>query len=242
MWIRKLTLGFSVGVVALAFMATPIQLGSDFTVTSPNYAAAKGKNKIKSKTKVKVKRSGVKTKYMYKQKYRGVKIKYSGKGGPPPWAPAHGYRHKYARGLHGYAVPFDLGRGGCNGSLIGAVLGGATGGVIGAQVGDGDTRKLAIIGGTILGAIVGGSIGESMDRQDQNCVGQALEHAPDGQVITWNSPNNARQYKLTPTETYQREDGSYCREYSTSANVGGRLERVFGRACRRADGSWQLGG
>ena len=35
MWIRKLTLGFSVGVVALAFMATPIRLGFDFTATSP---------------------------------------------------------------------------------------------------------------------------------------------------------------------------------------------------------------
>ena len=254
MLIRKLTLGVSIGVVALAFMGTPIQLGFDSGVFSPKHAAAKGKDKHKRKykhghghkTKMKVKSSGghstYKYKYEYKETHKGVKIKYSSKGGPPPWAPAHGYRHKHARGSDGYRVPFDLSRGGCNGALIGTVLGGATGGVVGAQVGHGNTRTVAIIGGTIIGAIVGGSIGQSMDRQDQNCVGQALEHARDGQVITWNSPNRDKQYRLTPTDTYQREDGSYCREYNTTADVGGRREQVYGRACRQPDGSWQLGG
>ena len=63
-------------------------------------------------------------------------------GGPPPWAPAHGYRAK-----HGYdegkrkrervaAVPdFGIERGFCNRELIGGILGGIAGGELGSQVG-----------------------------------------------------------------------------------------------------------
>ena len=37
----------------------------------------------------------------------GTKINYAN-GGPPPWAPAHGYRHKYATNSGGYKPPFGL--------------------------------------------------------------------------------------------------------------------------------------
>ena len=59
-------------------------------------------------------------------------------GGPPPWAPAHGWRRKHAHYYEHapvYAVPdlgIELGR--CNRDVIGAVIGGVAGGVIGSQL------------------------------------------------------------------------------------------------------------
>ncbi len=139
-----------------------------------------------------------------------------------------------------YAPPIDFARGRCEHEVLGALLGGATGGLIGSQIGKGDGRTAAIIGGSILGLIVGGSIGRSMDEIDQNCVGQALEHAGDGETIRWNSPDDGTSYQVTPQRTYQVSDGRYCREYQTTATVGGRVQETYGKACRQPDGAWQI--
>lgn len=168
---------------------------------------------------------------------------------PPPWAPAHGYRAKHKskhknknrhRDQYAYVAPFDLNIGRCNRELLGGALGGAAGAAIGAQIGSGDGRTAAIIGGTILGILVGGSIGRTMDEVDQNCIGQALEHAPDGQAIVWNDPRHSAQYQVVPTQTVREPDGRYCREYTTTATIGGKTQQVYGRACRQPDGSWEL--
>ncbi len=170
-----------------------------------------------------------------------VKIQYAG-GGPPPWAPAHGYR----RGGHqqnvetGYRAPFRIDVGRCNRSELGAVLGGVAGGVLGSKVGDGSGRTVATIAGTVLGSIVGERIGRWMDQVDQACVGQALEHAPTGNPVEWVNPDTGVVYDVTPTETYRAGDDRYCREYQADAQVGGRAERVHGTACRQPDGSWEL--
>lgn len=163
---------------------------------------------------------------------------------PPPWAPAHGYRAK-GKGKKKdreevYVVPFGISQGTCYRELVGAAVGGVVGGVAGSKIGKGDGRTAATIGGTIIGVIVGGAIGRSMDQIDQNCVGQILEHAPDRQRITWADHDNGGRYAVEPGRTYQQNDGRYCREYTTTAQVGGRAEQVVGRACRQPDGSWQL--
>lgn len=139
-----------------------------------------------------------------------------------------------------YAPPIDFGRGRCEQEVLGALLGGATGAAVGSQIGKGDGNTAAIIGGTIIGLVVGGSIGRSMDEIDQNCVGQTLEHAGDGETIRWNSQDDGARYQVTPAKTYQVEDGRYCREYTTTATVGGRVQETYGRACRQPDGSWQI--
>lgn len=168
---------------------------------------------------------------------------------PPPWAPAHGWRAKQKgkqkfkynkkRQYHEpvYAAPYDIDVGRCNRAVLGGVLGGATGAAIGSRVGDGDTG--AIIGGTIIGILVGGAIGNYMDQVDQNCVGQVLEHAEDGETIRWNDPQGD-DYRVRPLRTYQTDSGTYCREYTTTAVVGGRTQETYGRACRQPDGSWKL--
>jgi surface antigen len=78
-----------------------------------------------------------------------------------------------------------------------------------------------------------------MDRVDQACIGQALEQAPAGQSVAWTNPDGG-QYRVTPVRTYEAGDGRYCREYQTSAIIGGRKEKVYGTACRQPDGSWQV--
>jgi surface antigen len=172
---------------------------------------------------------------------------------PPPWAPAHGYRakhkdkHKHKRkksydyGHYGtYVPPIDLRLGHCEHDRLGVLLGGAAGAAVGTQIGGGSGRTAAIIGGTILGALIGGSIGRHMDSIDQHCVGQALEHANDGQNITWRNPESGTQYRVAPTRTVQVSDGRYCREYTTEALIGGRVQQTYGTACRQPDGSWQI--
>ena len=77
-----------------------------------------------------------------------------------------------------YIAPYAISQGTCNRALLGKVLGGATGAAIGSQIGRGNGNTAAIIG-----VIVGGNVGQSMDRVDQGCVGQILEHAPDGRPI-----------------------------------------------------------
>jgi len=166
---------------------------------------------------------------------------------PPAWAPAHGYRNKH-RDHHdyppvlpwhgrGYENPFILG-GRCDRDRLGAVLGGVVGGIAGNQIGKGSGRTAATIAGTVIGVLVGRSIGRSMNAADQQCTGQALEHAPDQASVYWHNPDNGADYTVTPTSTYRSQEGRYCREYTTRAAIGGRSEQVYGRACRQPDGSW----
>jgi surface antigen len=180
-------------------------------------------------------------------------------GGPPPWAPAHGYRRKhghkhkheyhhhhhhhyyYDEHQHEHASSFpdvgiELGR--CNRELVGGILGGVTGGVVGSQVGRGSTRTAVTIGGTIVGVLIGGAIGRSMDQADHACVAHTLEQAPPRHPVTWSDPHG-RRYEVVPLDSYESAQGRTCREYRTTATIGGRNQQIYGTACRDADGNWQ---
>jgi surface antigen len=167
---------------------------------------------------------------------------------PPPWAPAHGWRgkhhdrHDYRPLLpwhaRDYENPFIL-NGRCDRDRVGALLGGVVGGIAGNRIGKGDGRTAATIAGTVIGILVGRSIGRSMNEGDQLCTGQVLEHAPDRAPVYWQNPDNGIDYQVMPTNTFRDPDGRYCREYTTRAEVGGRTEQVYGRACRQPDGSWK---
>lgn len=182
-------------------------------------------------------------KYEWKRDGGGVKEEYKcagyrHAGGPPPWAPAHGWRRNEYRDYGLPAAPISLGLGRCNREMIGKLLGGAAGAAAGSQIGDGRGRLAAIVAGTIVGFVVGGEVGRAMDRTDALCIDQALEHAPDGETITW--ANDRRQYAVTPEGSFQRGDGRYCREYQATSTVGGQRVQTYGTACRQPDGSWQL--
>ncbi len=217
-----------------------------------NYYEHKGKMKGQNKGKYKKK---------YEYEYEG-EHKHTA-GGPPPWAPAHGWRRK--NGPAGYAgrheasyetpavvelsgtqvvvsngnatVDVGIEQGSCNREAIGTVIGGVVGGVIGNRVGDRNNRDVATVLGVVLGGVVGHEIGSSMDNADQHCTGQVLEQAPDNQMVRWGDHNSTGQYSVTPLRTYQM-DGRDCRDFITEYQGASGTERERSSACRNSDGAW----
>jgi len=169
---------------------------------------------------------------------------------PPPWAPAHGYRAKQAskqRHFHHehyrdrvYIAPIGVDLGRCNREAVGALLGGVVGAAAGSTVGKGDERVMATIGGAIIGVLAGSAIGRGMDRADGYCVAQTLAHVDDGDTVIWRNPETSSEYHVTPMRSYSNPGGQYCREYTAAATIGGRHQTIFGTACLRPDGTWQL--
>lgn len=126
------------------------------------------------------------------------------------------------------------------GTLGGAVLGG----LLGSQVGGGSGRLWATGAGAVLGALAGSEIGKSLDRADQMYMSRttqaSLEHTKSGTTSTWNNPDTGHSGTVTPTDTYQQDDGTYCREFQQTVTVGGELQEAYGTACRQPDGSWKI--
>lgn len=124
----------------------------------------------------------------------------------------------------------------------GAVLGGVAGGVLGSQVGGGQGRTLAIIVGTLAGTMIGSTIGRYMDEQDRLRMAQSLETNRTNQTTAWKNPDTGDSYAVTPTKTTYPAgtESQPCREFTMTANVGGKPEQMYGTACRQADGSWKV--
>ena len=132
-----------------------------------------------------------------------------------------------------------------SGLLIGATLGslvGAAASYSGRRDryygGDGYSTAAIVIGG-LLGAAIGGAIGREMDVRDREYAGYALENVRTGVPSTWRNPDTGHEYEITPTETYQTATGP-CREYTLQAMIGGKMETIYGTACRQPDGSWKM--
>lgn len=127
---------------------------------------------------------------------------------------------------------------------VGTIGGAVIGGVLGSKVGGGTGRGIAIGAGTLLGAALGSQIGESLDRADMAYYSRtsqrALETAQPGQSLPWENPESGNSGTITPSNYYQTAQGSYCREYTQTINVGGKSEKGYGTACRQPDGSWQI--
>ncbi|MFC7335138.1 RT0821/Lpp0805 family surface protein [Rhodocista pekingensis] len=151
---------------------------------------------------------------------------------PYPVAPVYGQF---------YALPVGVERGRCDRGLVdanlGALLGAVGGGLAGSRIGDGDGQVAATIGGILLGAALGGALDAPADR---GCFVQAMERAPGGSAIAWHNPDDGIRYEIVPEEAYERTSGRYCREYTSRAFIGSRLEEVTGTACRQPDGTWEI--
>ena len=101
----------------------------------------------------------------------------------------------------------------------------------------------AIAGGTLAGAFIGSRIGETMDKVDRMEMNHALEDMPTGRTKRWKNPDTGNRYAVKPTKTYTRTyrgDEQPCREYVTTATIGGKKEQIYGRACRMNDGNWKV--
>ena len=126
-----------------------------------------------------------------------------------------------------------------NNEGVGTLAGGVAGGLLGSTIGGGSGRVAAAAGGALIGAFLGGKIGQSMDKTDRLQMQQALETAQTGKSVRWSNPDNGNQYTVRPTRTYYHNQQP-CREYTTYANIGGKRQQIYGKACRMSDGSWKV--
>jgi surface antigen len=127
-------------------------------------------------------------------------------------------------------------------NLIGSAVGAAAGGLVGSQFGKGGGNTVLTIAGVLGGALAGGYVGRAMDPVDHGCVSRTLENTPTNQTVAWQNPDTKSSYWVTPTKTYQTQDGTPCREYTTHALIDGKREQLHGTACRQSDGSWKTQG
>src|SRR3546814_13662905 len=103
-------------------------------------------------------------------------------GGPPAWAPAHGYRRDEYRDYGLARPPIDLGIGRCNREVIGKLPGGAAGAAAGSQIGDGWGRLAASAAGPTGGCLFGGEVGRTMARDNTPSLDTAMESAGAGET------------------------------------------------------------
>jgi len=126
----------------------------------------------------------------------------------------------------------------------GTLLGAGTGALLGAQLGSGKGRLVGVAVGTLAGALMGKEIGRSLDRADELAMRQnaqySLEYTPTQTTTTWRNPDTGHAGTFTPVETYQTDQGQYCREYVQTVYVGGEKQQAYGTACRQPDGSWKI--
>ncbi len=129
-------------------------------------------------------------------------------------------------------------------SDIGTLLGAGAGAIAGSAVTHGKGKVVGGVIGGLLGAALGNSVGASLDRADMNYYERAsykaLETQPAGQPLPWKNPQSGNYGSITPQAPYKNTDGQYCREYTQSLTVGGKVQSGYGTACRQPDGSWQI--
>jgi surface antigen len=132
------------------------------------------------------------------------------------------------------------------GEVVGTLLGAAVGGLIGSQIGDGTGNKIAIGAGVLAGGLLGNRLGANLNCQDQryhaDTAQNAFETQRTGATSTWVNPDTGHAGSVTPTKTYQTGDGTNCRDFTQTLDVGGRQETGHGTACRQPDGTWRIVG
>lgn len=143
------------------------------------------------------------------------------------------------------ALLTGCGQGGISKQGGGAAMGAIAGGLLGSTIGKGGGQMVAIGLGALAGGFAGSQIGKSMDEQDKlmaaRSSAKALEYSPSGQAVEWRNPDNGHSGYITPTNTFKNpSDGRYCREYTHVVNIGGKKEQAYGKACRQADGAWEV--
>lgn len=139
-----------------------------------------------------------------------------------------------------------------NGAGFGTLLGAAGGGLLGAQFGNGTGKLIATAAGTLVGGFIGNRIGAGLDESERNshqiAAMQALSQAPVGGMTSWSNPANGNRGQVQITNQFQQPmqtgmgtmANTTCREYTQTIVVGGQAQQAVGRACQRADGTWQI--
>jgi surface antigen len=122
---------------------------------------------------------------------------------------------------------------------LSGVLAGCASGDHAANDGMGGDRAMAgaaIQGGAGAAGFIGPD-GPVMVAPPQ--IGHALETAPANQPQSWTDADSGATTQFTAIRLFQKDDNSYCREYSESVTVSGKTSSVHGTACRDSDGTWR---
>lgn len=131
-------------------------------------------------------------------------------------------------------------------TTLGTIVGAGLGALAGSQVGSGKGSMVAIAVGTLAGAWMGGEIGKSLDKADQAYMNRttqdSLEYSKTNVTSSWRNPDSGHSGTVTPTQTYQKASGEYCRTFEQTIYVDGKTEAATGRACRQSDGTWKVVG
>jgi len=124
-------------------------------------------------------------------------------------------------------------------SDAGQILGGVAGAAAGSQVGGGSGRTAAMIAGALIGSMAGERIGARMEDDDAREAGWALEEGRTGETHAWENPDTGNEFRITPTETYER-DGRPCREFDFRVETDRGSDIQERIACRDSDGTWEV--
>ncbi len=142
------------------------------------------------------------------------------------------------------ALP-DTARADCSPTSTNGILGGlggaVVGGLLGSTIGGGSGKTIATIGGALAGGLIGNNLMSQLNCQDQGYLGHSTERSLDtGQPVSWKNPDSGTYGTVTPTRTYNSDQGQYCREYQQTVYIDGKPQKGYGTACRQPDGSWKI--
>lgn len=128
------------------------------------------------------------------------------------------------------------------GSAVGALLGG----YVGSQFAGGRAQLILIGVGALAGGMAGFNFGHELDPSDKamlsSATRRAMATADDGQLVSWVNPLTGSAGSITPMRSYYLDRGTVCRDYQASMAVAEKIGHLRGRACRKVNGSWQIGG
>lgn len=135
------------------------------------------------------------------------------------------------------------------GQIVGALLGALAGGYGGSHIGKGSGQLWATGAGAVLGAGAGAHVGGKIGQNQQNAqdcythpyhAEQRAISAPVGTTVKWDNYQTDNQGQARTLNEYQTDSGLQCREFVNEVRIGGRVEKVYGTACRQPDGSWRI--
>lgn len=123
---------------------------------------------------------------------------------------------------------------------IGTGVGAVAGAALGTQVGSGSGKAAAILLGGTLGGVVGYSLVSMMENSDVTQMTEGWDTKLDKPVHSqWVNENTQIAYESTASPANWTVEGTWCRNYQTSAIIDGKKETLEGMVCRGDDGIWR---
>ena len=105
-------------------------------------------------------------------------------------------------------------------------------------------RKRPAAADTLLDSFADDEIGRFLDRADRQAMKRTFQHTLEtvrsGTTKSWQNSKSGNGGSVTPTETYRRADGTYCRKFIQTVTVVAGTRAAHDTACREADGTWKI--